>query len=96
MSEIHFQQIAKLEPFRTDPVRPVSWVNGGVQAMRLVRRFEGHVDRITDLVVSEDCRWLISSSMDGTLRVWDIPASATLQVSLATKLQPSEGTPSSL
>lgn len=41
--------------------------------------FEGHTDRITDLVVSEDCRWLLSSSMDGTLRVWDVPAATTLQ-----------------
>lgn len=51
-----------------------------VEAMQQVRLFEGHQDRITDLVVSEDCRWLLSSSMDGTIRVWDIPASATLQV----------------
>lgn len=52
-----------------------------MQAMVRVRVFEGHTDRVTDLVVSEDCRWLLSASMDGTLRVWDIPASATLQVS---------------
>jgi WD40 repeat protein len=52
-----------------------------MQAMAQVRRFDGHSDRITDLQVSEDCGWLLSSSMDGTLRVWDIPAATTFQVS---------------
>lgn len=39
-------------------------------------------DRITGLQLSEDCRWLLSSSMDGTLRVWDVPAALCLQVRL--------------
>lgn len=39
----------------------------------VVRRFEGHLDRITDVQFSEDCRWVLSSSMDGTLRIWDVP-----------------------
>lgn len=43
-----------------------------VVALRLVRKFEGHTDRITDLCFSEDGKWLLSSSMDGTLRVWDV------------------------
>uniref|UniRef100_A0A0D9WSJ9 WDR36/Utp21 C-terminal domain-containing protein n=1 Tax=Leersia perrieri TaxID=77586 RepID=A0A0D9WSJ9_9ORYZ len=41
-------------------------------AMKMVRRFEGHTDRVTDLCFSEDGKWLVSSSMDGTLRIWDI------------------------
>ncbi|KAI8469981.1 MAG: WD40-repeat-containing domain protein [Monoraphidium minutum] len=49
------------------------------EAGRLVRRFAGHRDRITSLVVSADCRWLLSSSLDGTVRVWDIPAGTCLQ-----------------
>ncbi|XP_078434530.1 transducin family protein / WD-40 repeat family protein [Wolffia australiana] len=40
--------------------------------LRMVRKFEGHTDRITDLCFSEDGKWLLSSSMDGTLRVWDV------------------------
>ncbi len=44
-----------------------------VEARTIVRRFRGHQDRITDLQFSQDCRWLLSSSMDSTLRVWDVP-----------------------
>lgn len=53
-----------------------------VEAMRQVRQFKGHKDRITGLVVSQDAKWLLSSSMDGTVRIWDIPAAACLQVRL--------------
>lgn len=48
-----------------------------VEAMRSVRRFKGHTDRVTDLQLSEDCRWLLSASMDNTLRVWDVPGEQT-------------------
>jgi U3 small nucleolar RNA-associated protein 21 len=44
-----------------------------VEARRLVRRFKGHSDRVTDLQLSEDCRWLVSAGMDNTVRVWDVP-----------------------
>ncbi|KAM7486461.1 hypothetical protein LguiA_002470 [Lonicera macranthoides] len=43
-----------------------------VVAQRIVRKFEGHADRITDVCFSEDGKWLLSSSMDGTLRIWDV------------------------
>ncbi|KAK7286622.1 hypothetical protein RJT34_21751 [Clitoria ternatea] len=43
-----------------------------VVALRLVRKFEGHTDRIKGLCFSEDGKWLMSSSMDGTLRIWDV------------------------
>ncbi|PON81318.1 Guanine nucleotide-binding protein, beta subunit [Trema orientale] len=43
-----------------------------VVALRMVRKFEGHTDRITDMCFSEDGKWLLSSSMDGTLRIWDV------------------------
>ncbi|KAK1276546.1 hypothetical protein QJS04_geneDACA004157 [Acorus gramineus] len=41
-------------------------------ALRMVRKFNGHTDRVTDLCFSEDGKWLLSASMDGTLRIWDI------------------------
>ncbi|KAG8633655.1 WD repeat-containing protein 36 isoform X2 [Manihot esculenta] len=43
-----------------------------VEALRMVRKFEGHTDRVTDLSFSEDGKWLLSSSMDGSLRIWDV------------------------
>ncbi|XP_078162623.1 transducin family protein / WD-40 repeat family protein [Carex rostrata] len=43
-----------------------------VAGQRMVRKFEGHTDRITDACFSEDGKWLLSSSMDGTLRIWDV------------------------
>ncbi|KAK3023814.1 hypothetical protein RJ639_044738 [Escallonia herrerae] len=43
-----------------------------VVALRMVRKFEGHADRITDMCFSEDGKWLLSSSMDGSLRIWDV------------------------
>uniref|UniRef100_A0A0D6QUZ2 Uncharacterized protein n=1 Tax=Araucaria cunninghamii TaxID=56994 RepID=A0A0D6QUZ2_ARACU len=49
-----------------------------VTAMRLVRKFVGHIDRVTDLCFSEDGKWLLSSSMDGTIRVWDVISSRQL------------------
>lgn len=43
-----------------------------VVASRMVRKFEGHTDRVTDLCFSEDGKWILSSSMDGSLRIWDV------------------------
>ncbi|XP_010541959.1 PREDICTED: U3 small nucleolar RNA-associated protein 21 homolog [Tarenaya hassleriana] len=43
-----------------------------VVALKMVREFRGHTDRITDLCFSEDGKWLMSSSMDGSLRIWDV------------------------
>ncbi|KAL2478321.1 transducin family protein/WD-40 repeat family protein [Forsythia ovata] len=43
-----------------------------VVALRMVRKFEGHTDRITDMCFSEDGKWLLTSSMDGTFRIWDV------------------------
>ncbi|GAB2278180.1 hypothetical protein Dimus_012874 [Dionaea muscipula] len=43
-----------------------------VVALRMVRKFEGHTDRVTDMCFSEDGKWLLSSSMDSSLRIWDV------------------------
>lgn len=48
-----------------------------VETLRLVRRFPGHTDRINDLHLSQDCRWLFSASMDNTVRIWDVPGKAS-------------------
>lgn len=40
----------------------------------VVRRFKGHNGTITDMCFSPDSRWLITSGMDATIKVWDIPS----------------------
>ncbi|XP_062509636.1 WD repeat-containing protein 36-like [Corticium candelabrum] len=45
---------------------------------RIVRTFTGHTNRILDMAYSPDSRWLISSSMDMTVRTWDLPAAKLL------------------
>lgn len=43
-----------------------------VDTHRVVRRFVGHTAQITDVTFSPDSRWLISASMDCSIRTWDI------------------------
>eukprot|EP00897_Mesotaenium_endlicherianum_P007094 jgi/Mesen1/6412/ME000329S05575 len=43
-----------------------------VAAARLVRKFQGHADRITDMCLSGDGRWLLSAAMDCSVRTWDL------------------------
>jgi WD40 repeat protein len=41
-----------------------------------VRRLDGHTNTITRLITTPDGRWLISSSYDHTIRLWDIQGNA--------------------
>ena len=45
-----------------------------IDTRTVVRQFPGHEGVITDLALSSDSRWLVSVSMDGTGRVWDLPS----------------------
>jgi U3 small nucleolar RNA-associated protein 21 len=49
-----------------------------VSTRRQVRCFSGHVNRITDICFSPEGRWLLSSSLDRTIRVWDLPTARCL------------------
>ncbi|XP_037945778.1 WD repeat-containing protein 36 [Teleopsis dalmanni] len=40
----------------------------------IIRKFEGHITKINDICFSPDSRWLITASMDATIKVWDIPS----------------------
>lgn len=40
----------------------------------VIRKFAGHTGRITDATFSPDSRWLITSSMDCSIKIWDIPS----------------------
>eukprot|EP00043_Microstomoeca_roanoka_P019431 m.218630 g.218630 ORF g.218630 m.218630 type:complete len:933 (-) comp16994_c1_seq1:59-2857(-) len=49
-----------------------------VDAKKAVRGFSGHQGRITDMTWSPDGRWLLTASMDLTVRVWDVPSGRML------------------
>lgn len=42
--------------------------------MRIVRELLGHGNRITSFDFIPSGRWLLSASLDGTIRTWDIPS----------------------
>lgn len=44
-----------------------------VESQRIVRKFTGHRNRITDLTFSNDGRWIVTCSLDSTIRTWDLP-----------------------
>ena len=46
-----------------------------IETRNIVRKFVGHTAQLTDATFSPDSRWLITSAMDCTIRVWDIPSS---------------------
>ena len=46
---------------------------------RRVRVFSGHGDAVTDVAFAADARWLLTASLDGATRVWDVPAGRLLQ-----------------
>ena len=45
---------------------------------RLVRVLTGHTNTITDAAWSSDGRWLLSASLDSTLRIVDVPSGTTI------------------
>ena len=49
-----------------------------VVTSRLVRRFEGHTNTITDVAWGADARWLYSVALDCTLRLVDVVSGALL------------------
>ncbi|CBJ32264.1 similar to WD repeat domain 36 [Ectocarpus siliculosus] len=45
---------------------------------KLVRRLEGHTNHLTDMCFTPDARRLVTSSMDHTVRIWDLPTGRTV------------------
>ncbi|XP_019372797.1 PREDICTED: WD repeat-containing protein 36 [Gavialis gangeticus] len=45
-----------------------------VETRKIVRKFSGHFGKINDMAFSPDGRWLISASMDCTIKTWDLPS----------------------
>jgi len=44
-----------------------------IDTRRVVRKFTGHSSAVTDMTFRMDGRWLISASMDCTIRTWNLP-----------------------
>eukprot|EP00357_Protocruzia_adherens_P000269 CAMPEP_0114977970 /NCGR_PEP_ID=MMETSP0216-20121206/3543_1 /TAXON_ID=223996 /ORGANISM="Protocruzia adherens, Strain Boccale" /LENGTH=617 /DNA_ID=CAMNT_0002339107 /DNA_START=308 /DNA_END=2161 /DNA_ORIENTATION=- len=49
------------------------------RTLRKVRHFDAHEQRITDLSFSPDAKWLISASLDKSLKIWDLAASSLVE-----------------
>lgn len=47
---------------------------------KIVRCFEGHEAQLTDACFNPDSRWLVTASMDCTIRTWDIPSSNLIDI----------------
>uniref|UniRef100_M3XKA9 WD repeat domain 36 n=1 Tax=Latimeria chalumnae TaxID=7897 RepID=M3XKA9_LATCH len=45
-----------------------------IETRKIVRKFSGHRGQINDMAFSPDGRWLVTASMDCTLRTWDLPS----------------------
>ncbi|XP_053605696.1 WD repeat-containing protein 36 [Plodia interpunctella] len=51
-----------------------------IDTMKIVRKFEGHSNRINDIAFDAQSRWLISTSMDCTICTWDIPSAQLVDI----------------
>ncbi|CAL1530137.1 unnamed protein product [Lymnaea stagnalis] len=47
-----------------------------------VRHFTGHSSSISDMTFRADCRWLITASMDCSIRTWNLPTGKLIDVFL--------------
>lgn len=45
-----------------------------IDTHNVVRQFSGHTAHLCDATFSPDSRWLVTSSMDCSIRTWDIPS----------------------
>ncbi|KAJ6233135.1 wd repeat-containing protein [Anaeramoeba flamelloides] len=46
-----------------------------LDTLKMVRQFSGHKNAITDLVFSNDSHWILTSSLDSTIKIFDLPSS---------------------
>ncbi|KAH9489302.1 WD repeat-containing protein 36 [Bulinus truncatus] len=53
-----------------------------IDTRRVVRQFSGHTSSITDMTFRADGRWLLTSSLDCTIRTWNIPTGKLIDVFL--------------
>lgn len=46
----------------------------------MIRHFQGHSGQLTDAAFNPDSRWLVTASMDCTIRTWDIPSGQPVDI----------------
>lgn len=51
-----------------------------IRTRKVVRELWGHTNRITSFDFSPDGRWIISASLDATIRTWDLPTGGCIDV----------------
>ncbi|CAG8566492.1 3528_t:CDS:10 [Paraglomus brasilianum] len=51
-----------------------------IETRKIVREFWGHRNRVTDISFSPDGRWIVSASLDATIRTWDLPSGHMIDV----------------
>lgn len=76
-------EIVKMELHRDSCLLAIALQNHSLCVMdivtrKIVRKFRGHAKEITDLAFSADSRWIITGSMDRTIKVWDVPTGASI------------------
>ena len=71
--------VVQMEMHRDSSLLAVSLSDFSLQVVdavsrNVVRVFTGHNHQITDMCFSADSRWIVTASLDGTAKVWDVPA----------------------
>ena len=56
----------------------------------LLTQYEGHVDKVTSVDFSEEMPWVLTASVDGTVKVWDLEGEELYSYTNYTKLNEAE------
>ena len=86
VEEVYVGSVVKSVALLPNSNRVVVGVGSGeallvdVRLAEVVKRFIGHTGTVTSVAVSRDGRWLVSGSMDGTVRRWDVESDRGMMV----------------